>query len=146
MFIIGAAEMLMIILIVASVTFMFVVPALKRRALIDKPKRQVIGDDGEVVVVTPRTRAKPFKQSGKGAFASDALTLYSGVYRVEYRFPPGAPVTATLINIENKGEIPVISKAGVGSHALRLPRNGRYVLNIDPSDETLAWEIELKQL
>jgi len=147
MFVIGIAEMIFLIAIVLGTTFMFIVPLVQRRAMLNKPKRNLItGDDGEIVIIGEKARSKPFRKSGKGSFASDGLFLNTGVYRLQYKFPPTSPVALKLISIEDAEEVPILIKSGAGSHAFRIDKNGRYVVNLDPTNDSLNWEFEFHQL
>ncbi len=146
-FIIGFGEMIVIALVVFSVTFMYIVPVLRRRAMLEKPKRGAkTNDTGKVIRVEEREKARSFSRSGTGSYASNALKLFAGVYRLEYAFPEESPVALKLINLDNAEEITILIKSGSGSHAFTIDTAGRYLLNIDPTAPALAWEVSFRQM
>lgn len=143
--VIGFIELVIIMLIVMTLTFGLLVPLARRRALLDKPKRgMLVGDDGEIVVEAPRERAKPFRKSGTGSYASEGVQLYAGMYRMEYTF--ASSVAVKLLRIDSAEEQPILNKTGTGSHAFRVKAAGRYVVAIDPTDNTQPWEVAFRQL
>jgi hypothetical protein len=143
----GAGEMILITLIILAVTFLIVVPLLRQRAQMEKPKRDlIVGDDGEIVRIGERARGKPVTLSGQGAHASDALELDSGVYRIAYRFPPEVLIAVKLIAVDDAEEHAVLVKRGEGSHTFSVETAGRYVVQVEPQDDHARWEVEYRRL
>ena len=147
-FVVGFGEMFFVALIIFAVTFMYIVPALRRRAaMLEKPKRTVRTNSAEKVIrVEEREKARSFHHSGKGSYASGTLTLYAGVYRLEYQFPEADPVALKLIDLDSAEEQVLLIKSGSGSQAFRVETNGRFVLNIDPTDNVRPWEVSFRQM
>ncbi|MBK8031391.1 MAG: hypothetical protein IPK17_18265 [Chloroflexi bacterium] len=90
-------------------------------------------------------KARSFHHSGKGSYASGTLTLYAGVYRLEYQFPEAAPVALKLIDLDSAGT-GAAHQVGSGSQAFRVETNGRFGLNIDPTDNVRPWEVSFRQM
>src|SRR5690349_13202106 len=96
--VLGVAELFFLALIIAGVVCI----GLVMRRLVEmgeKPKRRLITDDqGDVVIIGEARRNEPVSFSRKGTYASDAMRLEAGVYKIEYQFPETSPVKVDLIS------------------------------------------------
>jgi hypothetical protein len=128
----------------------FAVVVLSQSAYAQKKKRGesenvAVGADGELI---SEDALELIQLSGRGTFATEALTLYRGVYRAEYQFPAGQLVEVKCIHVQS-GEIQLLfGMKGSGSITFQFEADGRYALQIEPADngDRAAWQLELQLL
>jgi hypothetical protein len=133
-----------IVLLVAGLLIAVVAFAVYRKFQRDSAefdRRFDFSEDG----IMERANNKPIRFQGVGAQTTRPFRLESGDYKVRYRFPEGVMVKVELLSADGVSEETLVLKAGAGEAAFSADA-GRYLLDIDPQDEDVAWKLEITRL
>jgi hypothetical protein len=142
----GVAELFILALIIAGVVGI----GLVMRRLVEsgeKPKRRLITNDQEEIVIIGEARhSEPVSFSRKGTYASDAMRLEAGVYKIEYQFPETSLVKVDLISAADGETETIALKTGSGSLAFTVRAPGRFIVQVEPVDEAADWSFEFRRI
>lgn len=88
----------------------------------------------------------PLQFSGKGTWSSQPVRLAQGSYRLEYRFPASALVRLGLVSMIDGEDDTLLIKSGSGVVGFDVASQGRYIVLVQPADESAEWRLEIQHL
>ena len=87
-----------------------------------------------------------FTLQGRGSESSNPRALARGAYRLAYTFPPNVLTRVRILDLRDGGEIAHLVRSGSGQAAFTIPADGRYIVAVDPADDSAPWQIAIRPL
>ena len=107
-------------------------------------KREISG--GRLVALGDVERDQPIHFAESGTWSSRPLSLESGNYRLRYDFSAGMPVRVGLVSSLDGSDETLLITSGSGVEGFSINEAGSYVVQVQPADESVEWQIELQHL
>lgn len=118
----------------------------RRRSYTDSHARRLhYSADGVLTHIGEREPDTALRFRGTGTWSSQPLLLPGGDYRITYQFPEGTLVRVGIISSASGDDETLLIKQGSGVESVTL-ENGRYVLKVQPADESTAWQLECQRI
>ncbi|CAG0979408.1 hypothetical protein ANRL2_02317 [Anaerolineae bacterium] len=88
----------------------------------------------------------PLQFSGKGTWSSQPVRLAQGSYRLEYRFPAAVLARLGLVSAIDGADDTLFIKSGSGVVGFDAAAQGRYIVQVQPADESAEWQLEIRRV
>ena len=109
-------------------------------------KRKLLRDTaGQITQIGGIAIPEPVRVQGKGTYTADVL-LERGRYKLGYRFADTVLTAVKVTEARTGDEILMVAKSGEGEMELTIEADGRYVIEVDPTDGSAASELLISPL
>lgn len=102
------------------------------------------GEGGQIVAIEETLGQQPIHLEGAGSHMTKPFHLQAGTYKLQYRFPPDVLVKVDLWHGGDSET--VVLKRDEGAASFAVSQDGRYTLDIAPTDESSPWTLDITRL
>jgi hypothetical protein len=103
------------------------------------------GKRGEITQIGGVAIPEPLRVRGSGTYSA-RIELKHGRYKLSYQFAQGILTAIKIFEVQMGDEILMLAKSGAGEAELMIECDGKYIVEIDPTDGSAASELLISPL
>jgi hypothetical protein len=132
--------------IVLGTMVLIVIAYFERQTQGEWRRRKLLhGMRGQLTQIGGIVLPEPVRVNGSGTFSAD-ISLQRGRYKLGYRLADSALTAVKIIEARTGDEIIMVAKSGEGEIEITIEADGRYVIEIDPTDGSAVSELFISPL